>query len=61
MHPKEQDLMYNIARDYILLAFAINQHLPGYIDAYFGPEEVKLEAESHANCRSKTWPPKRTA
>jgi hypothetical protein len=46
-YPQEQDLMYNIARDYILLAFAINQHIPGYIDAYFGPEEVKQEAESH--------------
>lgn len=36
--------MYNIARDYILLAFAIDQHIPGYIDAYFGPEEVKNDA-----------------
>ncbi len=36
--------MQNIARDYILLAFAIDQHLPGYIDAYFGPEDVRTEA-----------------
>lgn len=36
--------MQNIARDYILLAFAIDQYLPGYIDAYFGPEDVRTEA-----------------
>lgn len=30
-----------IARAYIRLAFAIEQHFPGYIDAYFGPEELK--------------------
>jgi hypothetical protein len=43
----EKELMYNnIARDYILLAFAIDRHIPGYIDAYFGPEEVKAEALS---------------
>jgi hypothetical protein len=40
--------MYNIARDYILLAFAINQYVPDYIDAYFGPDEVKAEADSRA-------------
>lgn len=33
-----------IARDYILLAFAMDRHIPGYIDAYFGPQEVKAEA-----------------
>jgi hypothetical protein len=38
--------MKNLARDYILLAFAINAHSPGYIDAYFGPVEVKEEAEA---------------
>jgi len=38
--------MSTLARDYVMLAFAIERHLPGYIDAYFGPEEVKAEAES---------------
>lgn len=38
--------MNTLARDYILLAFAIERHLPSYIDAYFGPPEVKTEAEA---------------
>ena len=29
------------ARSFVELAFAINEHLPGYVDAYFGPEEIK--------------------
>lgn len=29
------------AKAYIRLAFAIEQHFPGYIDAYFGPEELR--------------------
>ncbi len=36
--------MDNIARDYLNLAFAIDAYLPGYIDAYFGPEEIKQAA-----------------
>ena len=31
------------ARAYIELAFGLEQHLPGYIDGYFGPEEWKRE------------------
>ena len=27
----------SIAEEYVRLALAIGQHLPGYIDAYFGP------------------------
>ena len=38
--------MNTLARDYVLLAFAIDRHIPGYIDAYFGPPEVKAEAEA---------------
>jgi hypothetical protein len=38
--------MNTLARDYVLLAFAIDRHIPGYIDAYFGPPEVKAEADS---------------
>ena len=33
--------MPDVARTYIELAFGIEQHLPGYIDGYFGPEEWK--------------------
>src|SRR5205085_7796756 len=29
---------------YVRLALAIEQHLPGYIDAYFGPPELKAQA-----------------
>ena len=28
------------ARAFVELAFAIDKHLPGYVDAYFGPEEI---------------------
>ncbi|HET6845864.1 MAG TPA: hypothetical protein VFH29_03465, partial [Anaerolineales bacterium] len=33
-----------IAEEYVRLALDIDQHLPGYIDAYFGPPEWKDEA-----------------
>ena len=33
--------MPDLARAYIDLAFGLEQHLPGYIDGYFGPEEWK--------------------
>lgn len=29
------------ARSFVELAFAIDKHLPGYVDAYFGPAEIK--------------------
>jgi hypothetical protein len=32
---------------YVQLALAIDQHIPGYIDAYFGPAEWKQTASSH--------------
>jgi hypothetical protein len=35
-----------IARRYLLLALAIGQHIPGYVDAYFGPAELKDEDEA---------------
>lgn len=35
--------MTDPARAYIELAFGLEQHLPGYIDGYFGPEEWKRE------------------
>jgi hypothetical protein len=32
---------------YVHLALAIDQHIPGYIDAYFGPSEWKEAAAAH--------------
>jgi hypothetical protein len=32
------------AEQYILLALAIEQHLPGYVDAYYGPRSLKEAA-----------------
>ena len=34
-----------IARDYILLALHLDQHLPGLVDSYIGPRELKAQAE----------------
>ena len=31
----------SVSQAYIELAFALEQHLPGYIDGYFGPEEYR--------------------
>lgn len=36
----------SIGREYIRLAFQIEQHVAGFIDGYFGPPELKAEAES---------------
>ena len=32
-------------KEFIQLALAINEHLPGYIDSYFGPEEWAQQAQ----------------
>ena len=34
-----------LGEEYIRLAFGIEEHLPGYVDAYFGPEEWQAEAK----------------
>ena len=34
-----------VAEEFVRLALAINEHLPGYIDAYFGPNEWAQEAQ----------------
>ena len=39
-----------IARDYVSLILEIGEHEDGYVDAYYGPEELKTAAE--ANPRS---------
>lgn len=33
-----------LAHDYVSLAFGIERHFPGFVDAYFGPPEVKEAA-----------------
>lgn len=34
-----------LSRGYIALAFAIERHVPGYVDAYIGPPEPRAEAQ----------------
>lgn len=34
-----------IARDYILLGLRLDQHLPGLVDGYFGPADLKAQAD----------------
>lgn len=36
----------SIGREYIRLAFQIEQHVAGFVDGYFGPPELKTEAEA---------------
>ncbi len=35
----------DIARKYICLGLAIDRHFPGYVDAYFGPPELRRQVE----------------
>lgn len=35
----------SLAEEYILLAFAIEEHMPGYVDAYFGPQTWQEQAK----------------
>ena len=34
-----------IARDYLLLGLRLDQHVPGLIDAYYGPASLKAQVE----------------
>jgi hypothetical protein len=34
-----------IARDYLLLALRLDQHLPGTVDGYFGPADLKAQVD----------------
>lgn len=40
----EPTVLDAISRSYITLAFGIEQHVEGFVDAYFGPEEVRKAA-----------------
>jgi hypothetical protein len=35
-----------IARDYLLLALRLDQHIPGLVDGYFGPAELKAVVDT---------------
>ncbi len=34
-----------IARDYILLGLRLDQHIPGLVDGYFGPADLKAQVD----------------
>ncbi|HET9347265.1 MAG TPA: hypothetical protein VFO05_16350 [Candidatus Limnocylindrales bacterium] len=34
-----------VARDYLLLALRLDQHIPGLVDAYFGPADLKARVD----------------
>ena len=40
-----QDDMAKIARDYVRMVLALGQHDKDYVDAYYGPDDLKKEAE----------------
>lgn len=35
-----------LGEEFVRLALAIDEHLPGYVDSYFGPEEWRQEAQA---------------
>ena len=37
-----------VARDYILLGLRLDQHIPGLVDGYFGPAELKAQVDTGA-------------
>src|SRR5678815_3277635 len=37
--------MQPISEEFVRLALALNEHLPGYVDSYFGPNEWAQEAQ----------------
>ena len=39
------DVMSKIAREYVRLVLAMGQHDADYVDAYYGPDDIKQEAE----------------
>lgn len=39
------DLIDGFGRDYLWLALSIDRHFPGYVDAYYGPAELKTAVD----------------
>ena len=44
-----------ISQRFVRLALALDRHIPGYIDAYFGPPEWKEQSIAHGPRRSLSW------
>jgi hypothetical protein len=44
--PGNADAMAKIAREYVRLVLALGQHDKDYVDAYYGPDDLKREAEA---------------
>jgi hypothetical protein len=42
---QQPDVMSNLARKYVRLVLAIGQHDQDYVDAYYGPDDIKQGAE----------------
>jgi hypothetical protein len=40
------DPLFPIAERYVRLGLALEQHIPGYVDAYYGPAEWRADAEA---------------
>lgn len=60
--PAEQtDSLDAIAGDYLLLQLTIGEKEEGYIDAYYGPEEIRARAEAEAAGQSLPMLEERTA
>jgi hypothetical protein len=38
--------MNDLGRSYLTLALSLNRHFEGFVDAYFGPPELKLQVEA---------------
>ena len=46
--PANTDPMATISREYVRLVLALGKHDRDYVDAYYGPEDLKNEAEAAA-------------
>jgi hypothetical protein len=42
----------NWGRDYVLLGLRMERHVPGFVDGYFGPPELKSKVEAETTPRS---------
>jgi len=56
-----RDSLDAIARDYVLLSLTIGEKEEGYIDAYYGPSELQVQAKAQAPQQSLDVLAKRTA
>jgi hypothetical protein len=50
----------DLAREYLVLSFAIERLFPGFIDAYFGPDPIPIPrtcSSAHGNWRTPSSRP----